>query len=451
MQDKNEQMAIKIAGQVAQSGGRTFYVGGLVRDHLLGIENKDIDIEIHGVPADRLKEILSGLGEVTVMGASFGIFGLRHYEVDIAMPRMENATGRGHKDFEIVTDPFLGPEKAALRRDFTMNALMEDVLTGEILDFFGGRKDLAEGVIRHVNAETFVEDPLRVLRAAQFAARFGFRIADETIALSKTMDLSALSMERITGELEKALMKAERPSVFFEELRRMEQLHTWFPEMKDLIAVPQPPSHHPEGDVWNHTMLVLNEAAGLRSAAKEPRYFMYAALVHDFGKPVTTEVIDGKIHSYEHEKEGLPVVSKFISRLTSETALAKYVLNMTELHMKPNILAAQNSGRKSFMKLFDRSVCPEDLLLLAKADYLGRDLTCRDYPEENVLREMLAVYNDLMSRPYVQGRDLVAAGIAPGPLFKEALDYGHRLRLAGVPKEQALPQVLALIRRSAGS
>ena len=100
MQDKNEQMAIKIAGQVAQSGGRTFYVGGLVRDHLLGIENKDIDIEIHGVPADRLKEILSGLGEVTVMGASFGIFGLRHYEVDIAMPRMENATGRGHKDFE---------------------------------------------------------------------------------------------------------------------------------------------------------------------------------------------------------------------------------------------------------------------------------------------------------------------------------------------------------------
>ena len=145
MQDKNEQMAIKIARQVARSGGRTFYVGGLVRDHLLGIENKDIDIEIHGVPADRLKEILSGLGEVTVMGASFGIFGLRHYEVDIAMPRMENATGRGHKDFEIVTDPFLGPEKAALRRDFTMNALMEDVLTGEILDFFGGRKDLIRG------------------------------------------------------------------------------------------------------------------------------------------------------------------------------------------------------------------------------------------------------------------------------------------------------------------
>ena len=430
MQDKNEQMAIKIAGQVAQSGGRTFYVGGLVRDHLLGIENKDIDIEIHGVPADRLKEILSGLGEVTVMGASFGIFGLRHYEVDIAMPRMENATGRGHKDFEIVTDPFLGPEKAALRRDFTMNALMEDVLTGEILDFFGGRKDLAEGVIRHVNAETFVEDPLRVLRAAQFAARFGFRIADETIALSKTMDLSALSMERITGELEKALMKAERPSVFFEELRRMEQLHTWFPEMKDLIAVPQPPSHHPEGDF----SIV---ADGLLSGEKSLTFT--GAAVYTPG--LFSDVPEGKI----------PVVSKFISRLTSETALAKYVLNMTELHMKPNILAAQNSGRKSFMKLFDRSVCPEDLLLLAKADYLGRDLTCRDYPEEAVLREMLAVYNDLMSRPYVQGRDLVAAGIAPGPLFKEALDYGHRLRLAGVPKEQALPQVLALIRRSAES
>ena len=448
MQNKNEQMAVKIARQVALSGGRTFYVGGLVRDRLLGIENKDIDIEIHGIPAEELKNILSGLGEVTVMGASFGIYGLRHYEVDIALPRMENAIGRGHKDFEVITDPFIGPEKAAIRRDFTINAMMEDVLTGEILDFFGGREDLKNGVIRHVNAETFVEDPLRVLRAAQFASRFGFRIADETIFLSKTMDLSTLSMERITGELEKALMKAGHPSVFFEELRRMEQLHTWFPEMEDLIGVVQPPSHHPEGDVWNHTMLVLNEAAALRAQAREPRYFMYAALTHDFGKAVTTEIIDGKIHSYGHEEEGLPIVSRFISRLTSETALAKYVLNMTELHMKPNMFAAQNSGRKAFMKLFDRSVCPEDLLLLAKADYLGRDLPDRDYPEEAILREMLASYDDLMSRPYVQGRDLVAAGIRPGPLFKEALDYGHALRLAGVPKEQALPQVLAMIRRN---
>ena len=448
MQNKNEQMAVKIARQVALSGGRTFYVGGLVRDRLLGIENKDIDIEIHGIPAEELKNILSGLGEVTVMGASFGIYGLRHYEVDIALPRMENAIGRGHKDFEVITNPFIGPEKAALRRDFTINAMMEDVLTGEILDFFGGREDLEKGIIRHVNAETFVEDPLRVLRAAQFASRFGFRIAEETISLGKTMDLSALSMERITGELEKALLKAAQPSVFFEELRRMEQLHTWFPEMEDLIGVAQPPSHHPEGDVWNHTMLVLNEAAGLRALTGEPRYFMYAALVHDFGKAVTTEIIDGKIHSYGHEEEGLPIVSRFISRLTSETALAKYVLNMTELHMKPNMLAAQNSGRKAFMKLFDRSVCPEDLLLLAKADYLGRALPDRNYPEESILREMLASYDDLMSRPYVQGRDLVAAGIRPGPLFKEALDYGHALRLAGVPKEQALPQVLAMIRRN---
>ena len=449
MQDKNEQMAVRIAERVAQNGGRAFYVGGLVRDRLLGRENKDTDIEIHGIPAGKLKEILSGLGEVTVMGASFGVFGLRHYEIDIAMPRMESATGRGHKDFEIMTDPFLGPEKAALRRDFTMNALMEDVLTGEVLDFFGGRQDLADGIIRHVSAGTFVEDPLRVLRAAQFAARFGFRVADETVKLSKTMDLSALPRERITGELEKALMKAGRPSVFFEELRKMEQLRTWFPETENLIGIPQPPSHHPEGDVWNHTMLVLNEAARLRSAAKEPRCFMYAALVHDFGKSVTTKVIDGKIHSYEHEKEGLPVVSRFLSRLTSETALAKYVLNMTELHMKPNILADQKAGKKSFMKLFDRSVCPEDLLLLAKADSLGRGSAFRDYPEEDVLRKMLAAYNDLMSRPQVRGRDLIAAGIEPSPLFKDALNYGHKLHLAGVPKERALPQVLALIRRNA--
>ena len=252
--DKNLEMAKKIASEVERAGGRAYFVGGCVRDALLGRENKDIDIEVHRVPVETLEGILDALGERISMGASFGVLGLRHYDLDIAMPRAETATGFGHKDFAVSVDPFLGEEKAASRRDFTINALMRDVLTGEILDFFDGRGDLARGLIRHVNDRSFGEDPLRVFRGAQFAARFGFEVAPETRALCVTMRVDALAGERVMGELEKALLKAAAPSVFFEELRAMRQLHVWFPELEPLIDLPQPPQHHPEGDVWTHTM-----------------------------------------------------------------------------------------------------------------------------------------------------------------------------------------------------
>ena len=183
MEDKNQAMARRVAEAVAQAGGRAYYVGGYVRDRLRGMESKDVDIEVHGVPAQALEAILDGLGTRLEMGASFGIYGLKHYDLDIAMPRREQATGRGHRDFQVFTNPYLGIEKAAMRRDFTINAMMEDVLTGEILDPFGGREDLRRGILRHVNDASFGEDPLRVLRAAQFAARFRFTVAEETAAL----------------------------------------------------------------------------------------------------------------------------------------------------------------------------------------------------------------------------------------------------------------------------
>ena len=445
-EDKNREMAYRIAQAVDAAGGRTFYVGGMVRDHLLGRENKDIDIEVHGILPETLRDILGKLGNVTTMGASFGILGLQHYDIDIAMPRRENATGRGHKDFEIFVDPFLGPEKAALRRDFTMNALMEDVLTGEILDFFGGREDMRQSLIRHVDDRTFAEDPLRVLRGAQFAARFGYQIADETIAISKEMDLTALPKERVFGELEKALMKAEKPSVFFEQMRRMEQLDDWFPEIRDLIGLPQNPEHHPEGDVWMHTMMVLDQAALLREQAKEPLWFMMAALVHDAGKARVTEIRSGKVTAYGHEKAGVPVAEAFLGRLSAETRLQRYVLNMTLMHMRPNRAWKDHSGEKTLMHMFDESICPEDLILLSKADRLGR-VDPPDYSEtEAYLRAALDRYYELMARPFVQGRDLAEAGIRPGPVYKDALELAHKLRLAGVEKEEALRQTLGYLR-----
>ena len=456
MDDRNMEMARRVAAAVACEGGRTYYVGGLVRDQILGRDNKDVDIEVHGVTVQTLENILDSLGERVALGANFGIMGLRHYELDIAMPRSETATGRGHKDFAVYVDPFLGEEKAARRRDFTMNALMQDVLTGEILDFFGGQEDLKRGLIRHVDDRSFVEDPLRALRAAQFAARFGFTVAEETAELSATMDLAALPGERIMGELEKALLKAERPSIFLEEMRRMRQLHDWFPELEALIGLMQNPAFHPEGDVWIHTMQVLDEAAALRPSAEEPLWFVLSALCHDMGKAVTTGESGGVLHAYEHEKKGLPTVKGFLRRMTREVMLTQYVLNMTELHMKPNMLVANNAHIRSYMRMYDRSVCPEDLLLLAKADHLGRAAPGHDREAllssyagtESRLREMLALYFDRMSQPCLMGRDLIEAGLEPGPSFTGALACAHKLRLAGRPKEEQLKQALSFIQKT---
>ncbi len=444
-------MARHIARRVAQQGGRTFFVGGYVRDSIWGRENKDIDIEVHGISPQRLADILDSLGERLEMGASFGVFGLRGYALDIAMPRCEMATGRGHRDFAVSVDPFLGTKKAARRRDFTMNALMRDVLTGELIDHFGGVSDMKNGILRHVNTVTFAEDPLRVLRAAQLAARFDLRIAEETIVLARSMDLSELAGERVWGELQKALGKAERSSVFFAELRRMRQLDIWFPEVKALIGVQQNPTFHPEGDVWNHTMLVLDEAAKLREQAHNPMGLMLTALTHDFGKAVTTEEVDGRIRSLGHETEGLPLVERFLSRMENARRQIRYVCNMTELHMRPNMLAAQHARPKATNKLFDRSVCPEDLVLFSKADYLGRTGAVYAPEFERYFAQRLTLFHETMAQPCVKGADLVSAGLRPGPQFSDYLAYAHKLRLAGVDKQSALRQTLAYAREKESS
>ena len=447
MEDRNAEMARSIARQAEKSGGRVYYVGGFVRDRLRGCTSKDVDIEVHGITPEALEGILDSLGQRTAQGASFGIYGLKHYGLDIAMPRREQASGRGHRDFAVFVDPFLGTKKAAARRDFTINAMMEDVLTGEIVDHFGGREDLRRGIVRHVNSHSFVEDPLRVLRAAQFAARFGFNVAEETVTLCARMDLTALARERVMAELEKALLKAPRPSVFFQVLRRMGQLGVWFPEAEDLIDVPQDPRFHPEGDVWNHTMLVLDQAAKLRDQAKEPAAFMLSALCHDFGKADALQDDHGRIRALGHEEAGIPRAEAFLSGITREKRLHRYVANMVLLHMRPNIMAEQRARQKSFCHLFDESVCPEDLLLLAKADALGRGIE-QDYaPKEAYLKEKLAAFREIMSRPFVQGADLIAAGFSPGEDFGDALAYAHKLRLAGVKKEDALRQTAAYVQK----
>lgn len=248
---------ILLASKVKEKGGRAFYVGGYVRDLLLNIPNKDIDIEVHGIAEKDLVAILNEIGEVDYYGRSFGIYALRHEDIEVALPRSEKVLGTGHRDFEISVDPDMGYKNAALRRDFTINALMMDVLSHEILDYFNGSYDLNKGIIRHVNDVSFVEDPLRVYRAAQFASRFGFKIDERTVELCKGIDTFVLSRERIEEELKKALLKAERAEIFFECLKEMNQKDVWFKGVNNLSCLMKYESNRINADNKYYFMVLL--------------------------------------------------------------------------------------------------------------------------------------------------------------------------------------------------
>ena len=248
---------ILLASKVKEKGGRAFYVGGYVRDLLLNIPNKDIDIEVHGIAEKDLVAILNEIGEVDYYGRSFGIYALRHEDIEVALPRSEKVLGTGHRDFEISVDPDMGYKNAALRRDFTINALMMDVLSHEILDYFNGADDLNKGIIRHVNDVSFAEDPLRVYRAAQFASRFGFKIDERTVELCRGIDTFVLSRERIEEELKKALLKAERAEIFFECLKEMNQKDVWFKGVNNLSCLMKYESNRINADNKYYFMVLL--------------------------------------------------------------------------------------------------------------------------------------------------------------------------------------------------
>lgn len=439
--------AEEIAERVHAIGGSAYYVGGYVRDRLLGRDSKDIDIEVHGITEDALLELLSDMGVTASFGRSFGIHTLRGTGIDIALPRTERSTGQGHRQFDVSVDPFIGTEAASSRRDFTINALMQDVLTGEILDYHGGREDLEKGIIRHVSDASFAEDPLRVLRAASFASRLGFDIADETISLCRSIDLSGLSSERVEEELAKALLRSDRPSVFFEALRQMNQLSFWFPELEALVGLPQDPLYHPEGDVWIHTMEVIDRAAALRDKTDEPLSFMLLCLCHDFGKAVTTELIKGRYHAYQHEVKGIPVIESFLRRIVKEKSIRRYVTGMVPLHMRPNVAAFSKPSVKSTNRLFYEAASPGDLVYFAICDkpvLAGEENFTGD---SDFLWERLSVFEATMAKPHITGKDLIEAGISPGEELGRLLDYALKLRLAGIDKDQAMKQVMGMARR----
>ena len=439
---------LKLSQTLIAQGAFPFIVGGYVRDFFLNKESKDIDIEVYGIDSlNALKSALEILAPVHEVGKSFGVLkiSLQGYDFDISLPRTEVKTAKGHKGFDVQTNGHLDFKTAAKRRDFTMNAIGYDLKTKTFIDPYKGREDIKKGIIRHVNDESFVEDPLRVLRAVQFAARFNFTLATNTLKLCQNMVknkmLQELPQERIFEEYKKLLLKAEKPSYGFELL---DKLNALFPELKALQDVPQDPVYHPEGDVWTHTMMSLDAMAELKTGNdKRDLMLLLATLCHDLGKIEATEIIDGKIRSIGHENMLKPSLS-LLTRLSNEKALAEEIISLIKTHLIPSQLYKQKSKDSAVRRLSTR-VKIENLVILAKADNFGRtteEAKKKIYPAgEWLLQKAIELdVNSNKPKSILQGRHLIQKGMQPGTKFKIILDSAYEAQLDGkiVDEESAL-------------
>jgi tRNA nucleotidyltransferase (CCA-adding enzyme) len=422
--------ARRVAEAVARQGGRAILVGGYVRDRLLGIESKDIDIEVFGLSFEKLERLLSSLGEVIHVGKAFGVFRVKGLDADFSLPRRDSKVRPGHTGFDVAYDPGMSFVEAARRRDLTMNSIGLDPLTLEYLDPHGGRRDLRDKRLRATDPRHFPEDPLRGLRVAGFAARFEMAPDDELKKLCSGLDLSELSAERVFAELEKLLLRSEKPSIGFELLRETRLLR-FFPEIEAMVGVPQEPDWHPEGDVWIHTMMVLDEAAKLRTGnAEDDLALMYGALAHDFGKPATTETIGGRITSYEHDVTGAVIADAFLEKLRAPKDLTVKVKALVRHHLAPALFHKNGATAKAYRRLARElnasGVSPDLLLRVATADHLGRttdDAFARRFPSGEHFKNVMESLELAVAPPkdVVLGRHLIARGLSPGPEFGRIL------------------------------
>jgi tRNA nucleotidyltransferase (CCA-adding enzyme) len=437
----------RLVAALRAAGGRPYVVGGAVRDGLLGFPVKDFDVEVFGLPVERLEPVLAGHGRVDAVGQAFRVYKLSGVEgvpgaVDVALPRRDSKTGPGHRGIAVEGDPALSIEEAARRRDFTINAMLLDPGTGEVLDPWGGRRDLEARRLRAVDARAFGEDPLRALRAVQLAARYELAVDEATAALCAALPLAELPAERVFGEIEKLLLKARRPSLGLALLGSWGTLPVVAPELVPLETTPQDPAWHPEGDVWGHTLQVVDEAAALRDELGDDRprqlALMLGALCHDLGKPPTTRFEDGRIRSRGHEEAGLAPTRALLDRWNVHTLLGydvrEQVLALVAHHLKPGQLYDERGrvGDGAIRRLARK--CEPDLLYrVAKADCLGRrpgvfEPVAMEWFRGRVLELDVAVRPP---EPILKGRDLLALGMAPGPAIGRILSAVYEKQLDG--------------------
>ncbi len=453
---------LELAETVKANGGRAMLVGGCVRDWLMGVEPKDWDVEVYGVEANRLKEILEKLADegvrapLNAVGEAFTVYKIGN-DLDVSIPRREQKVSRGHKGFVVEGDPAMSFEEACRRRDFTVNAILKDPLTGDIIDPFDGRKDIESKLLRMVSPDTFGEDSLRVLRAAQFAARFEFDIDAATVELCKTIDVTDLPKERIWSELEKLLLKPARPSIGLKWLYDLGVVDQIFPELKALVGVPQEAAWHPEGDVDVHTLMVVDEARKLIDDLPYEKQVavMLGALAHDFGKPPTTQFFDGRWRSHSHDEAGVEPTLTFLDTLGIYTLngfdVRNQIVQLVRYHLKPGEYYKAKSpvGDGAFRRLA-RKVEPDLLYRVAKADSLGRNpewLPKEKWFGSEAQEWFIEKVRELQIEkkapdPILMGRHLIDLGLQPSPQFKQILDAVYEMQLDGkiVDLEDALKE-----------
>lgn len=398
MTDKEKVM--QIAKEVKSKGGQMFFVGGMVRDEVmnevlgLNLINKDIDTETFGISVEQFKSILSSFGKVDLVGESFGVFKIKDLDVDFAMPRTEKQTGNKHTDFDVNVNPFLSLEVATRRRDFTINQLMKDVITGRIIDMHDGITDIKKGIIRHIDDDTFQEDSLRIFRAAQFSARFNFDIAPETIKLARIMEVSNISFERVEAEFSKALLKSEKPSIFFEQLERMNHIDEFFTfdtQMKQ-------------------NLFLLDKAKKfIENRTKFPKDFLLAMMFFN-------ESVEFSINN--------------LQKLTNHTITLDMVRDLIgNIDIFLNIKTMSNKERRLFLQTIQFL---DELFLFG--ELLGMD--------KEFLLSIKNDFNSVAKIPLVRGRNLISLGLTPSKEFGDLLKKANELQCEGFSKEEILKSLV---------
>ncbi len=426
--------------------GRPRLVGGGVRDWLLGLNSTDFDIEVASASFEELHRVLAPFGATDVVGRSFGVIKLRHdgTEYDFSLPRRESKTGAGHRGFVIAPDPALSDADAAARRDFTINAIAYDPFSREIIDPHAGRADLAARILRHTSA-AFTEDPLRVLRAFQLAARFDLTLAPETAALCRSIAgaFTELPVERVWAEWEKWATKSTRPSRGLTVLEETGWLRH-FPEIAALRGCQQEPEWHPEGDVFTHTQCCLNALVALpdwqEADPRTRRTLMFAVLAHDFGKPATTQHTEkrGQLRwiSPGHEAAGGPLADRFLRRIGAPLELDAPVRALVVNHLVHH--HGQTEFSDTSVRRLARRLTPatiDELAAVMRADSNGRPplVSMETHARINELaaKARALALQSAAPRPLVLGRHLMALGRQPDPSFKVILDAAFEAQLDG--------------------
>ena len=390
-----------IAREVDEAGGRALVVGGYVRDYLRGEPSKDLDIEVYGIDVDALRELLGRHGSVLSVGRAFGVLRLKELDIDFSVPRRDSKVAPGHRGFEVACDPNLDFRAAARRRDLTVNSMGLDIVTGEILDPYGGRRDLERRLLRAVDPATFPEDPLRGLRVAQFSARLNMRADKTLVRLCSRLDLGEVSPERVFEEFRKLLLKGSHPSLGLSFLRDSTLLR-FFPELDGLTDAG-------DDQAWSRTLAAADKAAKARRGDRDDLVLMLGAMCHAVRR------------QGDAASEGEPAaVEALLERMRAPNDVVESVSALVDHTGGPDLLGDEDATPRDYRRL-SRELAASGVSLELLARVSGS--VCPNPSVKRFLRRARELAVD-RSAPadVVRGRHLVARGFEPGPRFGAILE-----------------------------